>query len=501
MRLNPAGLFPCAVACFLIACNGGGGTGECDDTADCAPPTVASITVAPDADTLFTDDTLRLSATVRDAAANPTYAAITWMSLTQAIASVDMSGLVTALAAGDALVVASADGFSDTARVLVRNTLAACGNEEGNGLTVTSGPSGPNSSSGDNDTVFRGFLIDLLNPLILYLGTERNGIVRSTDGGTTWTRSRAGLRWNDVGYPEIWSLAQNPANPAAILAATTDSPGPLTGNYPSANAGIYRSENSGQGWTRSNCGLTNAKMSFVIHAPGSSTTVVASAQAGAPSFGNPPAPYYTGGLFRSTDGGVNWARAAAPAAADSMEYWQILARGTQLITFAFRDADLSKNVGFLRSTDGGANWAPFGAAVRTRRYYTWVASASGDTMFAAERDGFQIDRSLDGGASWTPLTMDGMPGVVSLLAMSPANSRLVFYASGGNSLLRSTDGYATRSVVLSTPDVIQSIQFAPSAPDTVYAVTRGYRVYRSTDAGVTWSLRANVRADVLNVQP
>jgi photosystem II stability/assembly factor-like uncharacterized protein len=503
MRLYRTGIvfLPILGALLLAACNGGGGTGECDDTADCKPPW-ASITVMPDADTLFTGDTLRLSATVRDDNGNPMTMTIAWTTLTQTIASVDTSGLVTALAAGDAVLVASAGGFSDTARVLVRNRPAVCVNEEGNGQTVTSGPSGPNSAHGDNDTVFRGFLIDLLDPLVLYLGTERNGIVRSTDGGLTWTRSRLGIRWNDVGYPEIWSLAQNPANPAGILAATTDSPGPLNGaNYPSANAGIYRSENSGQSWARSNCGLTNAKMSFVIFVPGSSTTLVASAQAGAPSFSNPPAPYYTGGLFRSTDGGTNWARASAPAMADSMEYWQILARGNQLITFAFLDADLSRNVGFLRSTDGGVSWAPFGASVRTKRYYFWVASAGGDTLFAAEPGGFVIDRSVDGGAIWTPLTMDGMPGAVAVLAMSPANSRLVFYASGENKLLRSTDGYATRSVVLTTPDIIQAIRFAPSAPDTVYAVTRGYLVYRSIDAGVTWSLRKNVRADVLNVLP
>jgi photosystem II stability/assembly factor-like uncharacterized protein len=279
----------------------------------------------------------------------------------------------------------------------------------------------------------------------------------------------------------------------------------LTGaSYPSANAGIYRSENSGQNWVRSNCGLTNAKISFVLFVPSLlnlGQTLVASVQAGAPSFMNPPASYYTGGLFRSTDGGSNWVRALAPPAADSMEYWQILARGSKLFTFAFRDADLSKNVGFLRSVDAGATWTPFAPLMRTKRYYTWAVSASGDTLLAAERDGFMIDRSIDGGATWTALPMDGMHGVVSLVALSPANSRHVLYASGGNRLLRSTDGLATFAVVLNTADVIQGIVFAPSAPDTVYAVTRGYLVYRSLDGGATWSLRRNVRADVLNAIP
>jgi photosystem II stability/assembly factor-like uncharacterized protein len=156
-------------------------------------------------------------------------------------------------------------------------------------------------------------------------------------------------------------------------------------------------------------------------------------------------------------------------------------------------------VGFLKSLDGGATWAPFAPSVRTKRYYTWVASASGDTLLAAERDGFQVDRSVDGGANWTALQMDAMQGTVSLLALSPANSRHVLYATGSNALVRSIDGLTTRTVVLNTADVIQGIVFAPSAPDTVYAVTRGYRVYRSVDGGATWTLRRDVRADVLNV--
>jgi photosystem II stability/assembly factor-like uncharacterized protein len=479
----------------LVACDSG------NDPSGPVDVPVVSLEASPAADTLSAGDTLRVTALARDAGGNVLVRPVSWNSLAPSIATVDTTGLVTALAPGDALIVATAEGIADSVRLHVSAPAPACDSDPGNGATIVAGPSAPNPSQGDNDTVFRGFLVDPLDPMILYLGTERNGILRSADGGATWTRLRQGLRWNDVGYPEIWSLAINPADRTKLFAATTDSPGPLTGPYPSANAGLYSSENSGAAWTRRNCGLTNAKASFVLYVPGAvpgGQTLVASVQAGAPSFSNPPAAYYTGGLFRSTDGGSAWTRAAAPAAADSMEYWQILARGSKLFTFAFRDADLSKNVGFLQSLDGGASWTTFAPSVRTKRYYTWAASASGDTLLAAERDGFTIDRSTNGGATWTALPMDGMQGVVSLVALSPANSRHVLYASGADKLLRSTDGMVNFTVVLSTLDIIQGIVFAPSAPDTVYAVTRGYLVYRSLDGGATWTLRRNVRQDVLN---
>lgn len=47
----------------------------------------------------------------------------------------------------------------------------------------------------------------------------------------------------------------------------------------------------------------------------------------------------------------------------------------------------------------------------------------------------------------------------------------------------------------------QDIVFAPSDPSVVYAATEGYLVYRSADAGATWTLMANVRRDVLNAIP
>jgi photosystem II stability/assembly factor-like uncharacterized protein len=498
MRHLPSGFFrilPAFLVLGLLACNG-----DNDPSGPVVFP-VVSVEIYPAPDTLSPGDTLRLGAVARGKdgilIANTI---IAWSTLTPSIATVDTTGLVTAVAPGDASIVAAMEGISDTLRLhVLGQPQETCGNDAGNGATVTAGPSGPNPAHGDNDTMFRGFLVDPADADVLYLGTERNGILRSADGGATWTRQRQGLRWNDVGYPEIWSLALDPADRTKLLAATTDSPGPFTGNYPSANAGLYRSENSGQTWARSNCGLPHAKTSFVLFVPGGAgRTVVASVQAGAPSFPNPPAAYYAGGLFRSTDGGSNWTRAAAPAAADSMEYWQILSRGSKLVTFAFRDADISKNVGFLQSLDGGVTWSPFASAARAKRYYTWTASASGDTMLAAQPDGFVIDRSLDGGATWAPLTMDGMHGAISRVALSPADSRRVLYSTGQNALLLSTDALGARTVVLNTPETIQAIEFAPSRPQTVYAVTRGYLVYRSTDAGATWTLRRNLRADVLN---
>ncbi len=71
-----------------------------------------------------------------------------------------------------------------------------CGNALGNGDEIISGPSGP--SGADYDSVFRSLTVDPTNPGIVIIGTERNGFVKSTDGGVNWTRLRYGLRHDDI---------------------------------------------------------------------------------------------------------------------------------------------------------------------------------------------------------------------------------------------------------------------------------------------------------------
>ena len=71
---------------------------------------------------------------------------------------------------------------------------------------------------------------------------------------------------------------------------------------------------------------------------------------------------------------------------------------------------------------------------------------------------------------------------------------------------RSTNGLTSQVQVLETgmtsnggQGVIHDIEFSESNPSVVYVATDGYLVYRSDDGGVTWSLVADVRGDVLGV--
>ena len=93
--------------------------------AGCVAP-VAAVTVSPAAPTVQVGQTAQLTATPRDASGNPlTGRVITWQSSNGAVAMVNGSGLVTAVATGAATITATSEGQSGTAVVTVSNVPVA----------------------------------------------------------------------------------------------------------------------------------------------------------------------------------------------------------------------------------------------------------------------------------------------------------------------------------------------------------------------------------------
>ena len=85
-----------------------------------APLPVSSVVVSPGSATLLEDFTQQLSADPRDANGNTVAAAtVSWTSSNGAIATVNSTGLVTGIVAGNATITATADGVQGSAQVTV----------------------------------------------------------------------------------------------------------------------------------------------------------------------------------------------------------------------------------------------------------------------------------------------------------------------------------------------------------------------------------------------
>ncbi len=399
-------------------------------------------------------------------------------------------------------------------------TLEDCGNAVGNGNEIISGPSTPEGQ--DRDSVFRSLSVDPTDPKIVVMGTERNGIVKTTDGGATWTRHRQGLRWSPgIGYPEFYDIAISPSDPQIVFAATVDSPGPITGDYPSTIAGIYKSVNGGETWVRRNCGLTNSRVISIQFDPEDSLVAIVGIGAGERSFSSGQSDslplFFDGGIYRTIDGGENWNRIPVGDNDNISNFHTILATGgnpTELTTFGIHTGqggsfDPSLNVGFLRSIDGGENWEPFGTSNVNQNQITHIdASQDGKVIYATVTDSYHHWISTDGGTTWAKSSLNQGSGPV---AVSPADPNIVIFRdSRQTSLYRSTDGLLKYNKVVTTdglsddPNVrfaFEDIVFAPSDPNIVYAATTGLLVYKSVNAGVSFTLMKNIRSGVLNVVP
>ncbi len=368
-----------------------------------------------------------------------------------------------------------------------------CGNAIRNGSQIIAGPAAP--SGADFDQVFRSLAVHPSNPDIVYVGTERNGIVRSTDGGRTWERLRTGMRHAAFGYPEVWDVAISPATPTLLLAATADSPGPVTGDYPSSIAGVYQSTDAGGTWVRANCGLTSASVTSVAFDRQNPAVMLIGLSAGRATFSALSGQFFPGGLMRSSDAARSWS-AVGPSGAERGSHWQIVTGMTSGVAFFLTyslDLDApSQSRGFLRSQDGGTTWTALPNALAGRNIAGFDASTDGRIIYASEREPFRLLRSMDGGGTWVTLAAPGTEPV----AVSRADPQVVLvHTSQG--VYRSANGAATWRLVLPTARRIDDFEFAPSEPRVVYAATRGYEVYRSDDAGDTWRLLVNLRASVL----
>jgi len=207
-----------------------------------------------------------------------------------------------------------------------------------------------------------------------------------------------------------------------------------------------------------------------------------------------------GGLWRTVDEGLTWS---------SMGTDQLGSIGVSDVAFHPTDADRlfiatgdgdfgdTRSIGVWTSSDGGdtwsatgLDWAPYMGRTLSR---ILVHPTHPDTLWVCSSLG--IYRSTNGGDNW----IRTLSGDYASLEMDPSDPDHMLAGAFGNDVAESADGGATWSVnsLDGTSFGISRIAlaFAPSGPDTVYAVAgknsdQGFAgCWRSTDGGANWSAR------------
>jgi hypothetical protein len=138
----------------------------------------------------------------------------------------------------------------------------------------------------------------------------------------------------------------------------------------------------------------------------------------------------------------------------------------------------------FKSSNGGSTWLPAYSGDDTNSYVTVTVSANGSTVLLGDSN--RVLTSIDGGASWKTSNAGVFGGSYAVVV----DSRGEVYC-GAAALVFVTSGRRETWSELQIPDLttpaVTSIAIDPQNPDILYAGVTGYGIYKSVDAGSTWT--------------
>ncbi len=274
-------------------------------------------------------------------------------------------------------------------------------------------------------------------------------VVRTRDGGTTFSSSRKGLV--NPGRSEV---GLDPRNPRHVLVGA---PSAIGDAWPT----VYSTRDGGSTWTESHPGYIEA---FAVD-PGDPERVYAAGGSG---------------VFRSDDGGSTWARSST-----GIDY-----PPTTILMDPVDPATLSVGAccgsrgsggGVYRSHDSGATWfqSGFFPDPPEDRLW-WVTSLAAD---AETRAIYAAGPRLGLRRSSLSLGFDGA-SFVAVDPLAPENVYAIGFYGGSAGLFRSGDRAASFNLLEGV--AVDSVVPDPSLSGRLYATTTDRGVLRSTDHGVSW---------------
>ncbi|MBM2840024.1 MAG: hypothetical protein HW412_552 [Bacteroidetes bacterium] len=201
-----------------------------------------------------------------------------------------------------------------------------------------------------------------------------------------------------------------------------------------------------------------------------------------------------GGVWKSTNGGLNWTPKTDNEASLSSGSIAIDPTNTNIIYYGTGEATYSAasyyGRGLLKSTNAGETWTNYTTGLPSTSYFSRLVirpNHESELLAALGSNSGGLYRSTDAGATWTRLVIGRADDVI----FSPSGDTA--YAVGSGIGFRfSTNGGASFSQI--TPVSMQTrnhIAICRTSPNILYFAHHssaiGINVYKSTDAGQTFS--------------
>ena len=297
-------------------------------------------------------------------------------------------------------------------------------------------------------------------PNIIYVATDE-AVYKSSDTGATWTRFAG-----ELARTRVISLALDPQLSATVFAGTMGD-------------GTYKSPDGGRTWHPYNSGIQKGTISAIVNQivfnPLGTEMVYAAT---------------TVGVFRSLDGGRHWT-----------ERMQGMTEVSFVVTLAIdpqRPNVLYAGTtgGVYRTLNATESWekASAGMVASDAKMASMALGVNGivvdptnsDVVYAGTTDG--LYKSTDQAEHWTKAGGTIQHAYISAIQLDPTNPSILYMATSDR-VQKSEDGGKTWQPKIQGLEAasIRSLQMSPLDSRTLYVGTNGGGLYRSLDAGESWS--------------
>jgi photosystem II stability/assembly factor-like uncharacterized protein len=242
--------------------------------------------------------------------------------------------------------------------------------------------------------------IDSANANIMYIGTGENygyqyslnglnirvtrgmygiGILKTTNGGATWTKS---LDWSYNNQRGVWRVMMNPKNHNVLYAATSE--------------GVWKTNNAGGNWAQ----ILNYQMAMDLEINPVDTSIIYV------SIGNlsNDVPNANVGIYKTTNAGSAWTKLTGGLPATWSGKATIeLYKGNPDFVYASISTDINNYIGYYTSTDGGTSWTlrSTSLAMSPQGWYNnahLVKANDPNTVLVGTID---LNKSINGGGTFT----------------------------------------------------------------------------------------------------
>ncbi len=273
----------------------------------------------------------------------------------------------------------------------------------------------------------------------LYAATASGGLWKSINDGLSWTQL-----FDTAGTMTVGTVALDPNDADVVWAGTGENNQGCESYF---GIGLLRSPDGGLTWeTRNGSGANTleelASFANVVVDPRNSSHIITGGRIRGCADGSSQ----NGGIYTSTDAGLNWTKRLA-----DRQVYEIAQDPIVLDTYW-----AGTNAGVYKSTDNAVSWTlqtasglPNGSPGRTE---IAISPSDSNVVYALFSGGAQFWRTLDGGATWTQM------------------------ATGSDAC----DGQCTYNMV---------IRVHRTDPNTVYRGT--VHVFKTTDGGLNWTDLSN----------